>query len=152
MCKPLILFWLLLSLTQPCRAEDFYIRTIETDMVAMINEIRAAYELAPLTQNFEATRVARYKSEEMQRLGYAGHYSPVYGSPADMLSRFKIPFETVGENIAAGDARPWEVVYEWLSRPAYNANILCAGYRELGVGYIRDAENSNSYWVLLFIS
>jgi uncharacterized protein YkwD len=143
---------LFIFLTRPSHAQDFYIRTIEADMLAMINEIRAAYELAPLTQNYEATRLARYKSEEMQRLGYTGHYSPVYGSPADMLSHYRIPFDTVGENIAIGNERPWEVIYAWLAEPAYNENILYADYSELGVGYSYDTVNSNSYWVLLFIS
>jgi uncharacterized protein YkwD len=152
MRRLLPLLCILLFCTQPCRAQDFFIRTIEADMLTMINEIRAAFKCAPLTQNYEATRVARYKSEEMQRLNYTGHYSPVYGSPADMLSRFKIPFTIVGENIAIGRERPWEVIYRWLAEPAYAENILYPDYSELGVGYCLDTENSNSYWVLLFIS
>jgi uncharacterized protein YkwD len=141
---------LLLFLFTPSKAQACSVRTIETDMLAMINEARAAHALAPLEQNYEATRVAQYKCEEMMRLSYADHYSPVHGSPADMLSRYKIPFEIVGENIAAGNLNMRELLNRWLNEA--RGNILFPEYREMGIGYCRDAENSNSYWVLLFIS
>jgi uncharacterized protein YkwD len=150
MRKIAVLFSLICCFTLPCRAQEIHIRTIETDMLALINKVRAIYSLPYLEQNYEATRVAQYKCEEMKKLSYADHYSPVHGSPAEMLSRFRIPFKILGENIAAGDYSLWEVLSRWLNEE--QGNILYPDYREVGVGYCRDSENSNSYWVLLFIS
>ncbi len=129
----------------------FAVRSAEAEMLTLINRARAVNKLPPLKINFEVTRVAKYKCEEMAALGYLSHYSPVYGNPAQMLSSFHIPFETVGENLAAGTHSPYETLRRLWSAPAYRENILYEAYGEIGLGCCRGADG-NSYWVLLFIS
>jgi uncharacterized protein YkwD len=156
------IFPLLFSFFISVNTGAFSVETAETAMASAINAVRAENSLPPLAINWEATRVAKYKCEEMARLKYSAHFSPVYGDPADMLNKCKIPFVVVGENlsisedsdddIAASNKRmAGKTLDGWMRDSAYGKNILNAGFRELGVGYFRDG-NGNSYWVALFIS
>ncbi len=132
-------------------AQSFFVETIETEMFVLLNEIREERALPPLTQNWEVTRVAMYKAEEMKNLNYSAHNSPVHGNPADMLNRYEIPFAVVGENIAAGPFGLRETAEVWLNTPVFRDNILNPGFKEVGIGRSRSSITGNSYWVLLFI-
>jgi uncharacterized protein YkwD len=57
-------------------------------------------------------------------------------------------YAAIGENIAAGQRTPREVVDTWLKSPGHRANLLNADFREVGVSYVY-APNSEygCYWV-----
>ena len=58
-----------------------------------------------------------------------------------------------GENIAGGNATPYETVTQWMNSPGHRANILDStyGYTMLGVGYTYDSSALyNHYWVQMF--
>ena len=57
----------------------------------------------------------------------------------------------IGENIAAGQRSPEEVVESWMNSEGHRKNILNKNFRNLGVGYV-NVENSEygHYWVQLF--
>jgi spore coat assembly protein SafA len=74
----------------------------EKEVVRLVNEIRAQNGLKALTYDWELSRVARYKSEDMKENRYFSHTSPVYGSPFQMMRSFGISYRTAGENIAKG--------------------------------------------------
>ena len=59
--------------------------------------------------------------------------------------------EWLGENIAAGQVSPEQVVESWMNSAGHRENILQNEYSELGVGYYFD-ENATykHYWVQLF--
>lgn len=59
---------------------------------------------------------------------------------------------SAGENIAAGQSSPQEVVEDWMNSPGHRANILDESYTALGVGYYYNSSGLyRSYWVQLFI-
>ena len=120
----------------------------ESEVVRLVNEIRQENGLKPLTQDWQLSRVARYKSQDMKDLGYFSHTSPTYGSPFDMMRAFGISYKTAGENIARGYQTPEAVVNAWMSSPGHRANILNSSYTHIGVGYV----SSGSYWTQMFIS
>ena len=105
------------------------------------------YGLAPLTENWELSRVARYKSQDMADRHYFSHTSPTYGSPFDMMKAFGIKYRTAGENIAYGQRTPAEVVTAWMNSPGHRANILNSSFKQIGVGYVA----SGRYWTQMFI-
>lgn len=119
----------------------------EAEVVRLVNERRAEYGLKPLTQNWQLSRVARYKSEDMKDNGYFSHTSPTYGSPFQMIKSFGISYRTAGENIAKGYATPQAVVNGWMNSAGHRANILNASFTEIGVGYVA----SGRYWTQMFI-
>ncbi|MBO7195944.1 MAG: SafA/ExsA family spore coat assembly protein [Clostridia bacterium] len=120
----------------------------EAEVVSLINEIRKNNGLKPLVQDWQLTRVARYKSQDMKDLGYFSHTSPTYGSPFDMMRSFGISYRTAGENIAKGYQSPQAVVNAWMNSPGHRANILNSSYTHIGVGYV----SSGNYWTQMFIS
>ncbi len=120
----------------------------EAEVVRLVNEERSKHGLAPLTQDWQLSRVARYKSQDMRDLGYFSHTSPTYGSPFDMMRSFGISYRTAGENIAKGYQSPEAVVRGWMNSPGHRANILNSSYTHIGVGYVA----SGNYWTQMFIS
>lgn len=123
------------------------VTAFENEVVRLVNEIRISNGLKPLTQDWQLSRVARFKSQDMKDLGYFSHSSPTYGSPFEMMKSFGITYRTAGENIAKGYATPKAVVEAWMNSPGHRANILNSSYTHIGVGYVA----SGNYWTQMFI-
>ena len=127
---------------------DTTVTSYEEEVVRLVNEIRVSNGLKALTQDWELSRVARYKSQDMKDNRYFSHTSPVYGSPFQMMKSFGITYRTAGENIARGQATPEAVVNAWMNSSGHRKNILSTSFTHIGVGY---ADNGN-YWTQMFIS
>lgn len=123
------------------------VSSYEAEVVRLVNEIRQSNGLQPLTANWELSRVARYKSQDMKDKGYFSHTSPTYGSPYQMIRAFGLSFRTAGENIAKGYSTPRAVVNGWMNSSGHRANILNASYTQIGVGYVAQG----NYWTQMFI-
>lgn len=126
--------------------DDSYAKEFEAEVVRLVNIERKKAGLAELRHNWELSRVARYKSEDMRDKGYFSHTSPTYGSPFQMMKSFGISYRTAGENIAKGQTTPAAVVKGWMNSPGHRANILKSSFTEIGVGYA-----SGNYWTQMFI-
>ena len=126
---------------------DSDITDYESEVIRLVNEIRRQYGLGTLKANWQLSRVARYKSQDMHDRGYFSHTSPTYGSPFQMMKSFGISYRTAGENIAKGYATPKAVVDGWMNSEGHRANILNASFTEIGVGYVADGR----YWTQMFI-
>ncbi|MBQ9151893.1 MAG: SafA/ExsA family spore coat assembly protein [Clostridia bacterium] len=127
--------------------QDATVRSYEQEVIRLVNEIRAENGLPALTYNWELSRVARYKSQDMKDNRYFSHTSPVYGSPFQMMKSFGISYRTAGENIARGYATPQAVVNGWMNSSGHRANILNASFTQIGVGYVAEGK----YWTQMFI-
>ena len=123
------------------------ITAYEQDVIRLVNEIRGQNALSPLAANWELSRVARYKSQDMVDNRYFSHTSPTYGSPYQMMRSFGLSFRTAGENIAYGQRTPQAVVNAWMNSSGHRANILNTSYKEIGVGYVA----SGHYWTQMFM-
>ena len=119
----------------------------ESEVIRLVNQVRAENGLKALSPNWELSRVARYKSEDMARNGYFSHTSPTYGTPFQMIRAFGLSFRSAGENIANGRRTPAAVVDAWMNSSGHRANILNASYTQIGVGYCADGR----YWTQMFI-
>ena len=119
----------------------------EREGVRLVNEIRAKNGLKELTEDWELSRVARYKSQDMKDNNYFSHTSPVYGSPFNMIKNFGISYKSAAENIAKGQKTPQAVVDAWMNSSGHRANILNSTYTKIGVGYVA----SGNYWTQMFI-
>lgn len=126
------------------------LKTFEEEVARLVNAERAKAGLAPLTLNWQLSRVARYKSQDMIDRGYFAHQSPTYGSPFDMIESFGIRFSAAAENIAYGQKTPADVMKSWMSSPGHRSNILSGNVSEIGVGAAK-AYNGTFYWTQLFI-
>ena len=126
---------------------DGTVANYENEVVRLVNEARAQNGLNPLTHDWELSRVARYKSQDMRDNKYFSHTSPVYGSPFQMMKNFGISYRSAGENIAYGQRTPQAVVNAWMNSSGHRANILNASFTHIGVGYVKDG----NYWTQMFI-
>ena len=120
----------------------------EKEVVRLVNVERRRAGLSELSYDWQLSRVARYKSQDMRQNNYFSHTSPTYGSPFQMMKSFGISYRSAGENIAKGQATPQAVVDAWMSSPGHRANILNASFTHIGVGYVADGR----YWTQMFIS
>lgn len=123
------------------------VTSFEAEVVRLVNDIRRQNGLKPLTENWELSRVARYKSQDMLDNRYFAHNSPTYGTPFQMMKSFGLSFRTAGENIAKGYSTPQAVVNGWMNSSGHRANILNAGYTQIGVGYVAQGH----YWTQMFM-
>ena len=119
----------------------------ESEVIRLVNDIRSQNALKPLVTNWELSRVARYKSQDMVDKKYFSHTSPTYGSPFDMIRSFGLSYRAAGENIAYGQRTPKEVVDAWMNSSGHRANILNTSYTQIGVGYV----STGNYWTQMFI-
>lgn len=126
---------------------DMAVLNYENEVIRLVNEIRVKNGLNPLTADWELSRVARYKSQDMKDNNYFSHTSPIYGSPFTMMKNFGISYKTAAENIAKGQKTPQAVVNGWMNSSGHRANILNATYKKIGVGYVP----SGNYWTQMFI-
>lgn len=126
---------------------DSSVLNYEKEVVRLVNEIRVKKGLKELTYNWELSRVARYKSQDMRDNKYFSHTSPIYGTPFQMMKNFGITYRSAGENIARGQTSPQAVVNAWMNSSGHRANILSTSFTQIGVGYVANG----NYWTQMFI-
>ena len=123
---------------------------VESEVLRLTNIKRKAAGLKPLQMNWELQRVARIKAEDLRDKNYFSHQSPTYGSPFDMMKQFGIRYQEAGENIAARQPSPQQVIVEWMNSEGHRRNILNPNYTHLGFGYARGGQQQ-FVWVQMFI-
>ncbi|PSL42441.1 putative YkwD family protein [Salsuginibacillus halophilus] len=131
--------------------ESSEMSAFEQEVVDLTNEERAAQGLAPLEPHNELANVAEIKSEDMRDNNYFSHDSPTYGSPFDMLETYGVNYRTAGENIAAGQRTPEEVVDGWMNSDGHRANILDESYTHIGIGHAEGGSYQH-YWTQMFLA
>lgn len=126
------------------------IKAQENEVIKLVNAERAKRGLPALKANWQLSRVARYKSQDMIDKGYFAHQSPTYGSPFDMMEAFGFRFASAGENIAYGQRTPPEVMTQWMNSTGHRNNILSSSYSEIGVG-LATSKTGVKYWTQMFM-
>ncbi len=126
------------------------LKSIEEEVVRLVNVERANRGLYALAINGKLSRIARRKSRNMIDEMYFSHESPTYGSPFHMMESFGLTFTAAAENIAYGQRTPAEVVKDWMDSPGHRSNILSTNVTQIGVGAAK-AANGTLYWTQMFI-
>jgi len=121
--------------------------SVEQEVVKLVNSERAKAGLPALKEDWELSRVAKYKSQDMHDKNYFDHTSPTYGTPFTMMKNFGIMYKSAGENIAKGQQSATEVVNAWMNSAGHRANILNKNYTHIGIGFVKDG----NYWSQMFI-
>lgn len=120
--------------------------TVEQEVVKLVNAERAKAGLSALKEDWELSRVAKYKSQDMHDKKYFDHTSPTYGTPFTMMKNFGISYKSAGENIAKGQRSAAEVVKAWMNSEGHRANIMSKNFTHIGVGYVAEG----NYWTQMF--
>lgn len=119
-------------------------------VLALVNAERSKQGLKALQLDQKLNEIATVKAKDMAENDYFSHDSPTYGSPFEMMRSFGVTqYRSAGENIAAGQKTPEEVMHSWMNSSGHRANILSASYTHLGVGYVKGG-SYGTYWVQEF--
>lgn len=107
----------------------------ERQLFELVNMERQAEGLAALEWDARLVPVGRAHAEEMFRLKYFGHVSPVTGTPFDRLQAAGITYLSAGENLAY--AQSVAVAHRGLMESeGHRANILRPEFTHMGIGVI----------------
>ena len=121
----------------------------EQEVFDLINKQRINNGLRALKIDSEVQNVARIKAKDMVQNNYFSHTSPTYGSPFDMLNKFKVSYKTAGENIA-GNSNNQSAVTAWMNSAGHKANILNSSFNYTGIGVVTGSQYGKIY-VQMFI-
>ena len=121
-------------------------------VLELTNRERAKAGLQPLKLDTELSASAGWKAEDMAKRDYFDHAD---GGGRDFVDRAEQygyrDWTYLGENIAAGQTTPEEVVQEWMASPGHRRNILKPQYKEIGLGFaLSDTSDYKDYWVQEF--
>ncbi len=111
------------------------LRRSEASLLTVMNQVRVAHGVRPVRLDARLERAARGHSSEMLRTQLF-----VHGAFTARIRAQGVRAPRVGENLAWGVgslSRARAIVAMWLSSPEHRANLLCPGYRTVGVGAIR---------------
>jgi uncharacterized protein YkwD len=116
--------------------------TVEAELLAAVNRIRAARHLPPFRASPALHAAAGQHSNQMARLGYFEHESP-NGAPFwRRVQRYYRPSGyrrwSVGENIVYGSPSlsAAAALQEWLTSPPHRANLLSRSWRDTGIAAV----------------
>ena len=126
--------------------------TPEQQVVDLVNTARAQQGLAPLTVSSELTNAAESYADAMATDSFFAHQAP---NGSTFITRDEAAgyrdWSFLGENIAAGQTTPQQVVAAWLASPEHRANVLSAKATQIGVGQAyRVGSPYGYYWVQEF--
>ncbi|MBP5553743.1 MAG: hypothetical protein J6X94_02620 [Lachnospiraceae bacterium] len=122
--------------------------SFEMQVLNLCNQQRAAYGLAPLS--WDASNLAPGAAVRAQEITALFSHTRPDGSSC--FTAVRNPGR-LGENIAAGQRTPAEVVDDWMNSPGHRANILNGKFTKLGVGYVYvPGDMYGHYWVQMFSS
>ncbi|HRK23160.1 MAG TPA: CAP domain-containing protein [Fimbriimonadaceae bacterium] len=121
---------------------------IVTQVADLVNQERAKYKLPALRVAERLNVTARWHAMDMAIGNYFDHTDRQGRTVGQRLSSMGYRYNYCGQNIAAGQKTPAEVVAAWMNSPPHRENILRREFREMGLAYV---ENENSkytrYWV-----
>ena len=106
----------------------------------------------PLTWNAQLGAAALEHSNDMATQRYFNHTGKDGSDVGVRSRRAGYNWSRVGENIAFGSYTPQETVAGWLSSPGHCANIMNAGFTEMGAAYAvtPDKQQGLTYWTQVF--
>lgn len=131
-------------------SEEVSNQSWEQQVVDLVNIERAKVGLPALQHDSSLSKVAAAKSRDMRDRNYFSHDSPTYGSPFDMMRQFGVEYRSAGENIAAGQRSPKEVMEAWMNSPGHRQNILSNQFTHIGVG-VAEGGSYGIYWTQMFV-
>jgi len=107
----------------------------ERQLFDLVNEERAQVGVGALEWDERLVPVARAHSEEMFKLKYFSHDSPLAGSPFDRIKAAGILYSRAGENLAY--AQSIAIAHRALmDSPGHRENILRPEFTRIGIGVI----------------
>jgi uncharacterized protein YkwD len=114
--------------------------------LCLLNVERRRHHQKRLRSNHKLAIAGKRHARDMVRNHYFSHDAPSGQSFVERIktTRYVPPASrwSLGENLAWGErsrATPREIVRAWMASPPHRANILAAGFREIGIAVVPGA-------------
>jgi uncharacterized protein YkwD len=125
--------------------------SLESQVIALINQERANEGVGALSANSSLTLAARNHSQDMACNNFFSHTSPTTGSPFDRILAAGYSYSSAAENIGAGYSSAAAVVEAWMNSSGHRDNILNSNYVNVGLGYAYwNGSTYGHYWTATF--
>jgi uncharacterized protein YkwD len=118
----------------------------EAQVLALVNQERAAAGCAPVVADAQLAAVARAHSADMRDRGFFAHTDPDGRDPFERASAAGLSARA--ENIARGQADAAAVMAGWMDSAGHRENILDCSLTRLGVGVAEGP--GGPWWTQLF--
>ena len=118
------------------------------EILALVNEERKKAGLNELKASVPLNGAAQARAMEIRTR--FSHTRPSGKSCFSVLDDMAIRYRVCGENIAAGQQTPQQVVSAWMASPGHRANILNPSYTHMGAG-MDSGGDYGTYWCQEFI-
>jgi uncharacterized protein YkwD len=106
----------------------------EQSLLDDTNAQRQQYNEPNLNLSTQLTEAAQNKANDMVAKNYWSHNTPSGQTPWTFITAVGYNYQLAGENLAYGFANASDAVTGWMNSPEHRANILNAGYQDVGFG------------------
>ena len=120
------------------------------EMLAAVNEVRAAAGVAPVRPCPALRRAAQAYAALMAADSFVAHEGPDGRAPGDRIRGEGYAWTALAENLAAGQRSIGEVMAAWVASPAHYANLVHPALRHVGFGHASANGGYGAYWVQEF--
>ena len=118
------------------------------EVLQLVNIEREKVGLKPLKLSPQLMQSANIRAKELPTL-----FSHTRPDGTDCFTAVKIPYRRIGENVAAGQPTPKDVVEAWMDSPGHRENILNPNFGRMGIGYVNTPNTDyRHYWAQLFMN
>ncbi len=119
-------------------------------VLELVNLERAQQDLQPVVVNPALTKIAADYSCRLVTGKFFAHQDPESGyGPGERAIAGRYTFYAIGENLAAGQESPAEVMKVWMESTSHRRIILDPSWKEVGIA-VRFGGEYGTYWVQEF--
>ena len=105
----------------------------------------------PLAWNDLLAQASLAHASDMAQYQYFSHAGRDGSQAGQRAQRAGYAWKAVGENIAAGQSTPEEVVAGWIASPGHCANLMSPAFSAMGVAYaVNPSSRMGIYWAQVF--
>jgi uncharacterized protein YkwD len=124
---------------------------VAADVIKLTNVERTHYRRPALRANPRLMRAAQLQADQMAQASHMAHVLPdaQYPRTEDRIAAADYRWQTVGENVAFGQANAAKVLDSWMHSRGHRTNILNSTFTEMGAGYAVD-RTGHPYYVQVF--
>ncbi|KAJ8509438.1 hypothetical protein ON010_g18766 [Phytophthora cinnamomi] len=115
-------------------------------MLARVNKERAAHGISVLCTNKKLQAAAQRHSNDMAKNNYMAHDGADGSTMSQRVTQAGYEWESVAENVAAGQEDVESVMDEWMQSEGHRENILCADYTMFGTAYAYNKDTTYGYY------
>lgn len=122
-----------------------------TEVLALVNAERAKAGCGPVSLDARLSAAALGHSEDMARHNYFSHTSLDGTTFDERITMAGYSWRTAGENIAAGQSTPAQVMSSWMGSAGHRDNILSCEFTQMGLGhFFESGDRYGHYWTQNF--